>query len=68
MYVPDNRGLGFAGVVAALLSYLLARSLRPVIWAGMGVLGGFFISFVILALGWLFIVDPCERKTFSERE
>lgn len=45
--------LGFLGVVMIIFTWILSGSPRIAIWAGLGVIVGFFLAFAFLAALWL---------------
>ena len=45
--------LGFLGVVMIIATWILSGSPRIAIWAGVGVIAGFFLAFAFLAAIWL---------------
>ncbi len=47
-------GLGFVGTIVIVASYFLTGWIRPALMAGIGVLGGFSLTFMALILTWLY--------------
>ena len=48
-------GLALAGIVSLVTSLLLNGSIKPALIVGAGVLGGFYVGFVLLFILWLLI-------------
>lgn len=61
-------GLGFAGLIVAILSLFFTHSLRPVIFAGFGVLLGFSAAFFLLALPWTILTYRRTQKNAARFE
>ena len=61
--LPLSGLLGFIGLVVTILSFILSGKSRPSLLAGIGVVGSFSLTFIILTLGWLFITNRRARRT-----
>lgn len=48
-------GLALAGIIAIVASFLFNGSIGPALIVGAGVLGGFYIGFVLLFILWLVV-------------
>lgn len=47
-------GLGLLGIIVIVISFI-AQNLGRSLWAGLGVLVGFTISFIVLVILWFFV-------------
>lgn len=48
-------GLGLAGIIALIASFLLTGGVRPALFLGAGVLTGFYTGFILLLALWLLL-------------
>lgn len=48
-------GLALLGAIALLVSFILNGSIGPALFLGAGVLGGFYLGFALLFLGYLLL-------------
>lgn len=61
-------GLGFVGLMVVTLSLIFTPSLLPAIFAGLGVLLGFSVTFFLLAFPWIFLTNRRSQKNAGNFE
>lgn len=60
--------LGFLGLLVTVTSFFLSGGLQLALLSGLGVLGGFTITFMILTLGWLLLADRSPSPELFPKE
>ena len=60
--------LGLIGLLFTTVAFLLTGGVRLALLSGLGVLGGFTVTFMLLTLGWLLFVDRSPSSDYFEKE